>query len=76
MVWVRCYSLDEPIHRAYARVGMPEHSVLFDPSDPYCPVCGSGDIEQGESERYKTVWTCNACENWGRQSGYKGQVPI
>lgn len=55
---------------------MPEHSVLFDPADPYCLVCGSEDVEEDESEHYESVWTCNACENWGRQSGYKGQVPI
>lgn len=55
---------------------MPEHTVLFDAADPHCPVCGSEDVEEDESEKYDSVWTCNACGDWGRQSGYKGQVPI
>ncbi len=45
---------------------MPEHSVLFNPASPSCPVCGSEDVEESESEHYESVWTCNNCENWGR----------
>lgn len=52
------------------------HSVLFDSGDPLCPVCGSKDVEEGESENYESVWICNACEQWGRQSGYKGEPDI
>ncbi len=55
---------------------MPDHSVVFDEDDPHCPVCGSDNIDETETEAWSSVWTCDDCTRWGRQSGYRGEEPI
>jgi len=55
---------------------MSDRSVLFDEEDPHCPVCGSENVGENEEEIWESVWSCNDCGRWGRQSGYKGETPI
>lgn len=55
---------------------MPKHSVVFDPDDPACPVCGSENVDWEETDRYERVWTCGDCGQWSRSVGYKLDTPL
>jgi len=55
---------------------MLNHSVVFDGDDPHCPLCGSENIEERETAMWESVWNCNDCQRWCRQSLYKGDAAI